>query len=162
MPIVFAAMLLAVSIAAPSPSDGRHDFDFEIGSWTMAPSGYGHVVRALWDGATIAQLIVPIPVRHVRGSLLSLYDPNRHRWNVYWADATDGSLSKPLTGTFRNGIGTFTGPDTRAGHPIVVRLVYDHIAANSFQTERSESTDNGRTWSRAVKQTYSRNPVRPG
>jgi hypothetical protein len=147
---------LVVSLASPALADGRHDFDFEIGSWTIAPGGYGHVVRELWSGATIAQLIVPGPARRVRGSLLSLYDPNRRLWHVYWADAKDGSLSKPLTGSFRNGVGTFTGADTRDGHPILVRIVYDRITASSFQTIQSESGDNGRRWSDIVKRSYAR------
>ena len=155
MRTLLAAALL-VSLASPARGDGRHDFDFEIGSWTITPGGYGHVVRELWSGATIAQLSVPAPARRVRGSLLSLYDPNRRLWNVYWADAKDGSLSKPLTGSFRNGVGTFTGADTRDGRPILVRIVYDRITASSFQTRQSESGDNGRTWTGTVKRSYAR------
>lgn len=147
---------LAVALAAPARTDGTHDFDFEIGSWTIAPGGYRHVVRELWSGATIAQLIAPGDARRVRGSLLSLYDPNRHLWNVYWADARDGSLSKPLTGSFHSGVGTFTGMDTRDGHPIFVRIVYDRITASSFQTAQSESRDDGRTWTVTVKRSYRR------
>lgn len=156
MLLLHAAALVA-ALASPAPGAGRHDFDFEIGTWAMAPSGDVHVVRELWEGATIAQLIVPAPVRHVRGSLLSLYDAKRDVWNVYWADANDGSLSKPLTGRFRNGIGTFTAADTRDGRPLLVRVVYDRITARSFRTVQSESTDGGRTWKNAIIWIYTRN-----
>ena len=151
---MFAGLVALLAVPAAAAGDGRHDFDFELGTWSMAPSGNIHVVRKLWDGATIAQLVVPAPAPHVRGSLLSLYDPSAHLWNVYWADANDGSLSKPLTGGFRNGIGTFIGPDTRAGRSILVRVVYDRITAHSFRTVQSESTDGGRTWKNAVTWTY--------
>jgi hypothetical protein len=151
-----ATAVLVASLASPALAGGRHDFDFEIGSWTITPGAYRHVVRELWSGATIAQLIVQAPVRRVRGSLLSVYDPNRRVWNIYWADANDGSLSKPLTGGFRNGIGTFTGADTRDGRPILVRIVYDRIAASSFRTVQSESSDEGRTWMSTAQRSYTR------
>ena len=155
-----AALIAAFAAPAAAAGDGRHDFDFEIGTWSMAPGGNVHVVRKLWDGATIAQLIVPAPVRHVRGSLLSLYDPAARVWKVYWADANDGSLSKPLTGRFSDGVGTFVGPGTLAGRPILVRVVYDRITAHSFRTVQSESTDGGRTWTNPVIWTYERSAER--
>jgi hypothetical protein len=153
---VLFALLLATASVATSPNDGRHDFDFEIGAWTMSPAGDAHVVRGLWAGATIAELIVPKPTRHVRGSLLKLYDPARRIWNVYWVDAGDGSLSPPLTGTFRDRVGTFVGNDTSGGRREIVRLVYDRITPRSFRTLQSKSTDGGRTWSRPTVEIYKR------
>ena len=155
MPLLFA-LLLAISPIATTASDGRHDFDFEIGTWTLSPGGADHVVRELWFGATIAQLIVSKPTPHVRGSLLKLYDPARRVWNIYWADAGDGSLSSPLTGRFRDGVGTFVGIDTSGGTRASIRIVYDHIAQRSFRTLQSESTDGGNTWSRPTVKTYAR------
>jgi hypothetical protein len=150
------ALLLAIAPLATSPNDGRHDFDFEIGTWTMSPGAYGHVARELWIGATIGELIVPKPTRHVRGSLLKLYDPARRIWNIYWADAGDGSLSPPLTGAFRDRVGTFVGNDTGGGHRKLVRLVYDRITQRSFRTLQSESVDGGHTWSRPTVEIYTR------
>ena len=152
---IMLIVALIASLATPPRTDGRHDFDFEIGMWSMTPGGATHVVRKLWDGGTIAQLIVP-PNHHVRGSLLSLYDPMHRDWSIYWADAQDGSLSKPMTGRFRDGIGTFTGSDERAGRPILVRVIYDRITPHSFRTVQSESTDGGRSWSARVTWTYTR------
>jgi hypothetical protein len=156
MHVALATLLAAGFMSAPDLRDGRHAFDFEIGSWTIAPSGYGHVVRKLWDGATIAQLVIPKPARHVRGSLLSLYNPTSREWYVYWADASDGTLAPPLAGSFHDGIGTFTGHDTLDGRPVLIRLVYSHVTQRSFQTVQSISHDNGRTWSAGPRQLFTR------
>jgi hypothetical protein len=151
-----ATLLAAGLMSAPDLRDGRHDFDFEIGSWTFAPSGYGHVVRKLWNGATIAQLVIQKPAPHVRGSLLSLYNPSSREWNVYWADANDGTLSPPLAGSFHNGIGTFIGHDTVDGRPVMIRVVYSHVTQRSFQTVQSVSQDNGRTWAARTTRLFTR------
>jgi len=151
-----AALLAAGLTSAPNLRDGRHDFDFEIGRWTIAPSGYGHIVRKLWDGATIAQLVIPKPGPHVRGSLLSLYSPSTRRWTIYWADAVDGKLSPPLAGSFRDGIGTFLGHDTVHGHPVLIRLLYSHVTQRSFQSVQTVSHDNGRTWTAGTTQLFTR------
>jgi hypothetical protein len=135
--------------------DGRHDFDFEVGTWKIAPSGYGHVVRRLWDGATIAQLIVRKPSRRVRGSLLSIYNPSSRQWSIYWADAQEGTLSAPLLGHFRNGIGTFVSRDTANGGAIT-RLCIFNITSRSFQTIQDQSHDGGHTWSGRRGATFTR------
>jgi hypothetical protein len=92
----------------------------------------------------------------VRGSLLKLYDPERRIWNIYWADAGDGSLSPPLAGTFRERVGTFVGNDTSGSRRKLVRLVYDRITQRSFRTQQSESVDGGHTWSRPTVEIYTR------
>jgi hypothetical protein len=145
--LLFSVLLVALSATStPGARDGRHDFDFEIGTWKMEPSGYGHVVRKLWDGATIAQLIVLKPSRHVRGSLLSIYTPASRQWSIYWADAEDGTLSPPLVGHFHDGVGTFVGHDTIDGRAALTRLRIFDITPRTFQTVQAESRDGGHTW----------------
>jgi len=149
-------MAASMTTAPRDMRDGRHDFDFEIGAWKIAPSGYGHIVRKLWDGATIAQLVIPNPRRHVRGSLLSIYNPSSRQWSIYWADAKDGTLSSPLLGRFRNGVGSFVGRDSVDGHAIMTRLCIFNIASRSFQTLEETSSDGGRTWGGAKRATFTR------
>jgi hypothetical protein len=137
-------------------SDGRHDFEFELGIWRMSPSGDTHIVRKLWDGGSIAQLRLPKPAPHIRGSLLKLYNPKTHDWSVYWADAVDGTLSPPMVGKFSHGLGTFVGNDRVGGHRVLVRLTYRDITTSSFKTTQSTSSDAGKAWSHAVTETYTR------
>jgi hypothetical protein len=151
--LVIGALALIGANAQPDP---RRNFDFEIGTWAMSPSGDTHVVERLWEGATIARLIVPKPVPHSRGSLLTVYRPSSQRWYIYWIDASDGSVSAPLVGNFSNGIGTFVGPDDENGHHVLVRLVFSNVSANAFQTVQSISHDGGKTWDRGDPTFYSR------
>lgn len=153
--IIGGLALLGVTTAR----DARHDFDFEVGTWSMSPSGDTHVVERLWEGAAIARLIVPKPVPHVRGSLLTVYHPDSQRWYIYWVDSTDGSVSPPLAGTFSHGIGTFVGPDKENGRPVLVRLVFSNVTANAFKTVQSVSYDGGKTWKQGVPTLYSRRSV---
>jgi hypothetical protein len=80
-------------------------------------------------------------------------------WNVYWADSGDGSLSSPLTGTFRDRVGTFVGNDASGGRRGLLRLVYDRITQHSFRTMQSESVDGGHTWSSPTVEIYTRSPA---
>ena len=143
-------------LGATSAPDARHDFDFEVGTWSMSPSGDTHIVQRLWEGATIARLVVPKPAPHVRGSLLTVYHPDSQRWYIYWVDAGDGSVSAPLVGGFSHGTGTFVGPDTENGRPILVRLVISNVTANAFKTVESISHDGGKTWEKGVPTLYAR------
>src|SRR5579863_9674177 len=106
---MFAAVLTAILLAqAASPvHDGSHDFDFEIGTWTIAvhrevhplsgshvwtdPAGYHHLVRKVWGGqASLAELELDKPAPHFLGLMLRLYDTKSGRWSVYWA-SSEGS-----------------------------------------------------------------------
>jgi len=155
MVLTIGALALLGATAVPDP---RHDFDFEVGTWKMSPSGDTHVVERLWEGATIGRLIVRKPAPHVRGSLLTVYHPDSRRWYIRWVDATDGSVSPPLVGGFEHGTGTFVGPDSERAKPILVRLVFSNITANAFKTVQSVSRDRGKTWKRGVPTTYTRRP----
>jgi hypothetical protein len=173
-----AALLVLTLAATPVPHDGRHDFDFEFGTWNIAvhrlvhplsgssawvsPKGYVHIVRKVWDGgASLAQLEVLTPAPHFLGLMLRMYDPRSQRWNVYWGDAASGELSQPLVGRFANGRGEFFGRDTLGGKPIVVRVIYSDITPTSFHTEQSFSPDGGKTWQPNLEQTFTRIGINP-
>ena len=51
-----------------------------------------------------------------------------------------------MAGTFENGVGTFTGPDTLRGQPIIVRYRWSDITANSARWEQAFSPDDGASW----------------
>jgi hypothetical protein len=150
---VMGALALLGATAQPN---ARHDFDFEIGTWTMSPSGNTHVVERLWEGATIARLIVLKPVPHTRGSLLTVYRPGSQQWYIYWVDSSDGSVSAPLVGSFSHGVGTFVGSDVENGRHVLVRQVFSNVSANAFQTVQSISHDGGKTWDRGDPTFYTR------
>lgn len=165
-----------VVVAATSASvarDGQHDFDFEIGTWTIAvrrlvrpltgsttwikPQGFVHIVRKVWGGrASLAELKIDRPTPHFEGLMLRLYNPQSHRWSIYWASAKDGALDTPLTGRFENGRGVFLNKNVFNGALVDVRVVYSDITPTSFRTEQSFSADGGKTWEPNLIQTFAR------
>ncbi len=147
---------------ASAERDGRHDFDFEIGSWKTHVSRLLHpltgstawveyegtsVVRRVWDGrANLVELEVDGPAGHIEALSLRLYDPQTRRWSLYYANSADGALSVPAVGAFRNGRGEFFDREPFHGRTITVRNVWTSITPDSCRFEQSFSGDGGKTW----------------
>ncbi|HET9469976.1 MAG TPA: hypothetical protein VFO24_02660, partial [Usitatibacter sp.] len=100
--------LVSLSVAAapppaPAPRDGRHDFDFEIGSWktrlkrllhpltgstTWAEYEGTTVVRKVWDGrANLVELEVAGPAGRLEALSLRLYNPESGQWSLNFANS---------------------------------------------------------------------------
>ncbi len=166
------ALLLAATIAASSPADPRRDFDFETGTWSinitrlahplsgsktwLHPHGFLHIVRKLWDGASLAQLEATKPTPHFLGLMLRMYDAKRQQWSVYWGSADTGALDPPLIGSFANGRGEFRNHETIEGQDVLVRVIYSNISQDAFRTEQAFSADGGKTWEPNLIQTFTR------
>lgn len=146
--LLLAALLIASTPSAPR--DGRHDFDFEAGTWTISggPCCYRHIVHTLWDGASLAQLQAQNPTPHVAGLMMRLYDSASGVWSVYWSKAGTGTFDAPLIGMFENGLGVFTAASQR--------IVYSNITPTSFRTEEQSSADGGETWTTTLTQDFTR------
>lgn len=146
-----------------TPHDGQHDFDFEFGSWKvhlkrlLQPlTGSNHwveldgtsVVRKVWGGrANLGEFEVTNPEGHIEGLSLRLYNPETHRWNIYWANSRDGNLgTPPMIGQFRNGRGEFYDQESFNGASIEARFIFSEISPNSFRLEQAFSADGGKTW----------------
>ncbi len=143
--------------------DHQHDFDFEVGSWNAHLRRLAHplsgskdwaeydgtsIVREVWDGAAnLGELNVNGPAGHIQGMTLRLYNPESHRWSIYWANRKDGNLNvPPMVGNFENGRGEFYDHETFQGKPIMVRFIFSDVTLNSFQLEQAFSPDGGKTW----------------
>jgi len=148
---------------AAEARDGQHDFDFEAGSWKIHLKRMEHpltgshtwvefdgtsVTRKLWDGgAQLERFDTDGPSGHVQGLTLRLYDPESHRWSLYWANQKSGELSLPATvGAFKDGRGEFYDQEMWHGKPILVRYVWSEITPNSAHFEQAFSDDWGKTW----------------
>jgi hypothetical protein len=148
--------------ATQAAPDGAHDFDFELGEWTThlkrlqrpltgsttwAEYTGTTIVRPILGGrANIAELVVEGPSGRIEGAALRLYSPQNRQWTLNYFNATDGLLTQPLTGEFRNGRGVFFGPDTLGGRAILVRFVITKAENDSYRFEQSFSGDGGETW----------------
>lgn len=159
------ALLAVCALFAAAPASarsGQHDFDFEFGAWNahlsrlLHPLSGSHrwvqyngtsVVRKVWNGdADLGEFDVHGSAGRIHGLSLRLYDPQTAQWSIYWANAKDGSLTKPLVGAFHNGRGEFMDRETFNGRPILARFVIDGFTPRSFRLTQSFSADGGKTW----------------
>ena len=142
--------------------DGRHDFDFEIGTWKTHLWRLQHplsgsntwveyegtsIVRKVWNGrANLIELEVDGPAGHIEGLNLRLYNPESHQWSLNFANSSGGTMNQPTIGEFKNGRGEFFDQEPFNGRAILVRFVISDIKADSCRFEQSFSDDGGKTW----------------
>jgi hypothetical protein len=145
--------------AAP---DGRDDFDFFAGRWTVA---HRRLRRRLasdtqWDefgGAcenrpvigglgNIDDNFIELRDGAYRAVTLRLFAPQARRWSIWWVDGRDMRLGVPVHGGFENGVGTFFGDDTLNGRAIRVRFIWSDVSAHGAQWQQAFSDDGGGTW----------------
>lgn len=161
------AVLLAAPRSLPAqspqpPRDGRHDFDFEIGTWktrlrrlvepltgttTWAEYEGTTVVRKVWDGrANLVELEASGPAGRIEALSLRLYNPRARQWSLNFANSRGGTLSPPAIGEFRGGRGEFYAQEELDGRAILMRFVITVVTPDSCRFEQAFSDDGGRTW----------------
>jgi hypothetical protein len=145
-----------------STVDINHDFDFEIGTWKTHVRRLLHpltgsttwvemegvtTVRKVWGGrANLVELAADGPGGHFEGLSLRLYNPDTQKWSLNFASSSDGTLTPPTIGEFKNGRGEFYSQETLNGRPILVRFVISEITSTSCRFEQAFSADEGKTW----------------
>lgn len=103
-------------------------------------------VRKVWDGrAQIEEIEADGPAGHFEGLTLFLYNPQAHQWSQNFANSSDGMLTQPTIGEFKNGRGELYNQETFNGRAIMVRGVWSEIQPNSHRFEESFSEDGGKT-----------------
>jgi len=165
-PILVAAKLQNAARAASSSEhnerDGQRDFDFHIGKWKTHLRRRLHplsgsttwvdyegttVVHKVWNGrANLVELVADGAAGHFEGLSLRLYNPKSHQWSLNFADSSDGTLTQPTIGEFKNGRGEFFDQETFNGRSILVRFVISDITSDSCHFEQAFSEDGGRSW----------------
>jgi hypothetical protein len=162
--LVAVACVMGAQAQQSAPvRDGQHDFDFEVGKWTIHLKRMLHplsgsaewvefdgtsVTRAMWDGrANIEEFETTNASGRVEGMTLRLYDPKAHQWSLYWANGRTGQLSLPATvGEFKDGVGEFYDQEAINGRQVFVRFRWSQITPNSAHFEQAFSDDGGKTW----------------
>lgn len=150
------------TFAQTSQRDGQHDFDFEIGTWkthlrrlqrplsgstTWLEYEGTTVVRKVLDGrANLAELKVDGPAGRLEGLSLRLYNPQSRQWSLHFANISNGKLTTPAVGEFKNGRGEFYNQETYNGRAILVKFVITKITDDQYRFEQSFSDDGGKTW----------------
>lgn len=152
--------------------DGRHDFDFFMGRWTVA---HRRLKKRLagdtnWEefpGTTIThplmgdvgnfdENVIEFPAGRYEAMTLRLYDPAARHWSIYWVDARRGQIDPPVHGVFENGRGVFHGDDMFEGRKVRVRFLWSNIAENSCHWEQALSDDGGKTWETNWRMAFTR------
>ena len=156
--------MLAQTASTPSQPelrDGRHDFDWDTGTWKTHQKRLLHpltgsttwveydgtdVVQKLWDGANHGLVEADGPAGHLEIFTVRLYDPDSHQWNIYFAPGSGGPMSQPVVGEFKNGRAEFYDQEPYKGRAILVRFTISDITATSCHFEQAFSADGGKTW----------------
>lgn len=168
MPVLFAKAddVLehpAKALAAPVPPDGRGDFDFLAGRWTVAHRRLRQRLAGdtCWEefaGACESRPIVgglgniddnvlELPAGTYRAATLRVFDPATGLWSIWWVDGRAPRLEPPVHGRFQGGVGTFLGDDVLDdGRPVRVRFTWSGIAACAVRWDQAFSADGGATW----------------
>jgi hypothetical protein len=153
-------------------SDGQHDFDFNIGTWTTHVSRLlqpltgstswaeykgTSVVRKVWNGrASLFELEVAGPGGRIEGMGLRLYNPQSHQWNLNWTTSHNGTLTQPAIGEFKNGRGEFLDHESFNDRAIFARNSFSDVTPNSSRFEQAFSSDGGKTWETNWVMTFTR------
>lgn len=91
------------------------------------------------------------------GMAFRFFDPNTRQWSIYVADSRrPGPLDTPVVGAFEGDTGTFLGPDTLAGRPVLVRFLWLAVSTPTPRWEQALSADEGLTWETNWEMDYMR------
>jgi hypothetical protein len=143
--------------------DGRSDFDFLVGNWTVRHRRLAErltrcteweesqgtcCMRPLLGGqANVDDNLLELPSGTYRATTIRAYDPVTKQWSIWWLDSRHPhDLGTPVVGAFENGIGTFFADDIFDGKPIRVRFLWTDITAVSARWQQAFSADEGATW----------------
>jgi hypothetical protein len=160
MPLMFSKSV--ADAAAGTLADGRGDFDFLSGRWTVKHKRLGRRLAddTSWDEfsgvceslpvigglANIDDNYLELPGGTYRAATLRLFDPKARLWSIWWIDSRSMRLEPPVHGRFENAIGTFFGDDMHEGRPIRVRFLWLEIGPDSARWEQAFSPDGGGQW----------------
>ena len=161
----------ATPMTTAAGNDGRHDFDFLHGQWSirnerltqrLAGSTDWEVFHAtqrcqpLLGGLGnvddfVSEWMRPGTDERFIGMTLRLFGVESRQWSIYWAGSHDGVLDPPVVGAFANEadgqrVGTFNGVDEYEGRPVRVRFRWSQISANTAHWQQAFSADDGATW----------------
>lgn len=143
-------------------NDGRQDFDFLVGRWTVRHRRLkarlaGSHEWIEFDGSCVLQKTLrglgnmddnwlELPGGPYAAMTVRKFDPALKRWSIWWFDARHASVEPPVHGTFEDGVGTFLGDDVFEGTSIRVRFLWSAITPTSCEWRQAFSEDGGATW----------------
>jgi hypothetical protein len=151
---------------ADATRDGRHDFDFLFGDWTVENRRLDHPVDPAcrhWRTFRASVHVQPIfgglghhdlfssttetPHGPWQGFTLRLYDPDDQQWRIWWTSTeAPGRLDPVMTGSFRDGTGTFFGNDTVEGTALGCRFLWQQPGPGQAQWSQAFRFSPDQAW----------------
>ena len=146
-------------MAYDAHDDGRRDFHFLYGRWSVAHRRLKQrgVGCAEWDtvtGTAFCQGLMGGLCNVDENDLGELgqglsfrtFDVEQQRWSIYWVSSASGLLQAPVHGRFAGGVGRFDGEDVDGGRPVKVVYRWEEITSASARWSQAFSYDGGETW----------------
>ncbi len=149
-------------MAQKTAVDGRFDFDFLFGRWSIVNRRLSHPLAGSHDWyqfkatsseepilgglGNIERYDAPDAPKPIHAVAVRLYNTNNGDWSIYWSPAGSGGFSIPTTGKFEEGIGSFYDREEFNGRPIVVRYRWTHEGSAKCRWVQAFSPDGGKTW----------------
>jgi hypothetical protein len=143
----------------PLPTGDIRDFDFFIGSWSVAHRRLKARLAGCnsWDefpgtsrcekclGGLVNSDENVFPTKGFAGLTLRVFDPAQRRWSIYWVDSRVGVLTPPVIGGFTGDSGAFFGGDRHDGKPVMVQFRWTRLGGDAARWEQAFSLD-GKDW----------------
>jgi hypothetical protein len=167
LPLLAACMTSTLAVGAQAPlvpsAPSLHDFDFLIGDWRVHNRQLAHRLAGSheWVEFEAVDSFHALPGQlgieenyatghwaDFRAIGLHLYDPEKKRWTLYWADTRNspGTIQTLASGGFESDVGTFYAPDSYDGKPITVRVIWKRTDSSHVYWEQAFSADNAKSW----------------
>jgi hypothetical protein len=151
------------TVRPASTHDGRHGFDFMLGSWRARFRLLRHPLsgsnewetfdgtildRSVLGFANIEEAVLYRETGHERAVTVRLFNKKTNAWSIYFGTDRSGALALPATvGSFdEHGVGRFYDREPYHGKPIVVRYLWTHRSPHACHYEQAFSADGGKSW----------------
>ncbi len=142
--------------------DGRADFDFLIGTWSVRHRRLRERLKGSddweeFESTSTGRMVLgglgnfdetsmERASGTVHGLTLRLYNPVSRQWSLYWSSSLTGTLDIPMVGEFVDGRGEFYAQEPHEGRQVLSRFIWSEITPTSCRWEQALSPDGGRSW----------------
>ena len=144
-------------------ADGRHDFDFLFGSWTVKNRRLRERLAGSNDWEEFPSECTCRPILDGLGNLdeftlhpqsgplqamtVRLYNLSAGEWSIYWVAGTGaGRFDPPMVGGFDGPRGEFYSHETYRGRHILARFIWASLSGDACRWEQAYSVDGGKSW----------------
>jgi hypothetical protein len=155
--------------------DGRGDFDFLHGSWSvhnrrlkarMQGSAEWEeftstcLVRPILGGlGNMDEFVIDVPARRVDAVTVRLYSTTAREWSIYWAASPGtGRFDVPMVGRFEGKRGEFYSQEVFSDRHIFNRFIWTAGSPNGCRWEQAFSDNGGSSWETNWIMEFTRQP----